>query len=58
MDFTRFVNTLSKKNQGFREFTDDQAGGAFGLSIAKTIKQENLDNVMILFGRGSGNPLF
>lgn len=47
------------KNQGFREFTDDKAGGAFGLSIAKTIKQENLDNVMILFGgRGSGKSTF
>jgi hypothetical protein len=47
------------KNQGFREFTDDKAGGAFGNSIVKTIKQENLDNVMILFGgRGSGKSTF
>ena len=47
------------KNQGFREFTDDKAGGAFGNNIAKTIKQENLDNVMILFGgRGSGKSTF
>ncbi|MEI7583163.1 hypothetical protein [Runella sp.] len=47
------------KNQGFREFTDDKAGGAFGINIVKTIKQENLDNVMILFGgRGSGKSTF
>jgi len=47
------------KNQGFREFTDDKAGGAFGNNIAKTIRQENLDNVMILFGgRGSGKSTF
>ncbi len=47
------------KNQGFREFTDDKVGGAFGNNITKTIKQENLDNVMILFGgRGSGKSTF
>lgn len=47
------------KNQGFREFTDDKAGGAFGNQIIKMIKQENLDNVMILFGgRGSGKSTF
>jgi hypothetical protein len=47
------------KNQGFREFTDDKAGGAFGNNIVKVIKQENLDNVMILFGgRGSGKSTF
>lgn len=47
------------KNQGFREFTDDKAGGAFGNNIIKAIKQENLDNVMILFGgRGSGKSTF
>lgn len=47
------------KNQGFREFTDDRAGGAFGTNIVKIIKQENLDNVMILFGgRGSGKSTF
>jgi len=47
------------KNQGFREFSDDKAGGAFGNSIVKVIKQENLDNVMILFGgRGSGKSTF
>lgn len=47
------------KNQGFREFTDDKAGGAFGIEISKIIKQENLDNVMILFGgRGSGKSTF
>lgn len=47
------------KNQGFREFTDNKAGGAFGNDIVKTIKQENLDNVMILFGgRGSGKSTF
>jgi len=47
------------KNQGFREFTDDKAGGAFGNKIVKIIKQENLDNVMILFGgRGSGKSTF
>ena len=47
------------KNQGFREFTDDKAGGAFGTNIVRTIRQENLDNVMILFGgRGSGKSTF
>jgi hypothetical protein len=47
------------KNQGFSEFSDDKAGGAFGNNIVKTIKQENLDNVMILFGgRGSGKSTF
>ena len=47
------------KNQGVREFTDDKTGGAFGNNIVKTIKQENLDNVMILFGgRGSGKSTF
>ena len=47
------------KNQGFRDFTDDKSGGAFGHNIVKTIKQENLDNVMILFGgRGSGKSTF
>jgi len=47
------------KNQGFRDFSDDKAGGAFGTNIVKIIKQENLDNVMILFGgRGSGKSTF
>ncbi len=47
------------KNQGFVEFTDNKQGGAFGNVIVKTIKQENLDNVMILFGgRGSGKSTF
>lgn len=47
------------KNQGFRDFSDNKEGGAFGLKIVQTIKQENLDNVMILFGgRGSGKSTF
>lgn len=47
------------KNQGFRDFTIDKNGGAFGVNIIKIIKQENLDNVMILFGgRGSGKSTF
>ncbi len=47
------------KNQGFRGFTDNEEGGAFGNKIIKIIKQENLDNVMILFGgRGSGKSTF
>jgi hypothetical protein len=47
------------KNQGFRDFSDDKSGGAFGNSIVKAIKQANLDNVMILFGgRGSGKTTF
>ena len=47
------------KNQGFRDFTIDSSGGAFGINIIKVIKQENLDNVMILFGgRGSGKSTF
>lgn len=46
-------------NQGFRDFLVDNNGGAFGVNIIKTIKQENLDNVMILFGgRGSGKSTF
>jgi predicted transcriptional regulator len=47
------------KNQGFRGFTDNKEGGAFGVNIIKIIKRENLDNVMILFGgRGSGKSTF
>lgn len=47
------------KNEGFRDFTVDKNGGAFGSNIIKIIKQENLDNVMILFGgRGSGKSTF
>jgi archaellum biogenesis ATPase FlaH len=47
------------KNEGFREFSDNKQGGAFGNKIIQTIKQENLDNVMILFGgRGSGKSTF
>jgi hypothetical protein len=47
------------RNQGVKEFSVDNNGGAFGLSIIKTIKQENLDSVMILFGgRGAGKSTF
>lgn len=47
------------KNEGFREFSDNKEGGAFGNKIIQIIKQENLDNVMILFGgRGSGKSTF
>lgn len=47
------------RSQGVRDFSDDKNGGAFGLNIVKIIKQENLDNVMILFGgRGSGKSTF
>lgn len=47
------------KNEGVRDFTDNKEGGAFGLRISQVIKQENLDNVMILFGgRGSGKSTF
>lgn len=48
------------KNLGFRDFTiEDKGGGAFGVRIAKIIKQERLDNVMILFGgRGAGKSTF
>lgn len=47
------------KNEGFKEFTDNKEGGAFGSKIVQIIKQENLDNVMILFGgRGSGKSTF
>jgi hypothetical protein len=47
------------KNEGFQEFTDNKEGGAFGNKIVQIIKQENLDNVMILFGgRGSGKSTF
>lgn len=47
------------KTQGFVDFSDNKDGGAFGHKIVKIIKQENLDNVMILFGgRGSGKSTF
>ncbi|MEZ7507347.1 hypothetical protein [Flavobacterium sp. Arc2] len=47
------------KNLGFRDFTDDKAGGAFGIRIAETVKRQNLHNVMILFGgRGAGKSTF
>lgn len=47
------------KTQGFSDFSVDNKGGAFGINIVKMIKQENLDNVMILFGgRGSGKSTF
>lgn len=47
------------KNLGFRDFTDNNQGGAFGYRIAETVKKENLHNVMILFGgRGAGKSTF
>ncbi|SDL15456.1 hypothetical protein SAMN04487898_115137 [Pedobacter sp. ok626] len=47
------------KNQGVKDFSDNKTGGAFGSEIVRTIKQHNLDNVMILFGgRGSGKSTF
>lgn len=47
------------KNLGFRDFTDDKKGGAFGLRIAEIVKKEHLHNVMILFGgRGAGKSTF
>jgi hypothetical protein len=47
------------KNLGFRDFTDDKRGGAFGSRIADIIKKEKLNNVMILFGgRGAGKSTF
>ncbi len=47
------------KNLGFRDFTDDKKGGAFGFRIAEIIKKEKLNNVMILFGgRGAGKSTF
>ncbi|HTK19201.1 MAG TPA: hypothetical protein VL442_06810 [Mucilaginibacter sp.] len=47
------------KNIGFREFSDDRQGGAFGLRLANLIKQQQLNNVMILFGgRGAGKSTF
>ncbi|MFP5080493.1 hypothetical protein [Pedobacter sp. JCM 36344] len=47
------------KNLGFRDFTDDKTGGAFGYRIAEIIKKEKLNNVMILFGgRGAGKSTF
>jgi hypothetical protein len=47
------------KNQGFKEFADNRYGGAFGIEIVQTIRQQNLDSVMILFGgRGSGKSTF
>lgn len=47
------------RNLGFRDFTDDKSGGAFGFRIAEIIKKEKLNNVMILFGgRGAGKSTF
>lgn len=47
------------KNLGFRDFTDDKKAGAFGQRIAKTVKNENLNSVMILFGgKGAGKSTF
>ncbi|TDX11346.1 AAA family ATPase [Flavobacterium sp. S87F.05.LMB.W.Kidney.N] len=47
------------KNLGFRDFSDDKKGGAFGIRIAEIIKKEKLNNVMILFGgRGAGKSTF
>lgn len=47
------------KNLGFREFSDDKNGGAFGNKIAEIIKKEKLNNVIILFGgRGAGKSTF
>lgn len=58
-DFLTDSLTPYFKNQGFKEFSTHKDGGNFGRTIIKTIKQENLDNVMILFGgRGSGKSTF
>lgn len=47
------------KKLGFKDFVTENDGGNFGRTIVKTIRQENLDNVMILFGgRGSGKSTF
>jgi archaellum biogenesis ATPase FlaH len=47
------------KNLGFRDFTDNKTGGAFGNKIAEIIRKEKLNNVMILFGgRGAGKSTF
>ncbi len=47
------------ENLGFRDFTDDKRGGAFGQRIAKTVKNKNLNSVMILFGgKGAGKSTF
>lgn len=47
------------KNLGFRDFSDDKNGGAFGYKITEIIKREKLNNVMILFGgRGAGKSTF
>lgn len=47
------------KNQGFKDFSDDKKGGLFGMRIVETIRQQNLDSVMILFGgRGAGKSTF
>lgn len=47
------------KNLGFRDFTDNKEGGAFGNRISKIVKKENINKVMILFGgRGAGKSTF
>jgi hypothetical protein len=46
-------------NSGVVDFSNNFEGGKFGKSIVEKIKNENLDNVMILFGgRGSGKSTF
>ncbi|MBE9584024.1 AAA family ATPase [Mucilaginibacter sp. JRF] len=47
------------KNIGFREFTDDKQGGAFGIRLSNLVQQQGLNNVLILFGgRGAGKSTF
>ncbi|MCR1026642.1 type I restriction enzyme HsdR N-terminal domain-containing protein [Cellulophaga baltica] len=47
------------KNLGFRDFTDNKEGGAFGTRISNIVKNENINKVMILFGgRGAGKSTF
>lgn len=47
------------KNLGFRDFTDDNNAGAFGLKISDLIRKQRLNNVLILFGgRGAGKSTF
>lgn len=46
-------------NSGVVDFSNNFEGGKFGKAIIEKIKNENLDNVMILFGgRGSGKSTF
>lgn len=47
------------KNLGFRDFSENKEGGAFGTRISNIVKSQTINKVMILFGgRGAGKSTF